>query len=150
MTDARLGGLGREALVSNVGEARLGGLAREALISGTGLAGRSQARSAGRAAPTVLTSGIALSATAGARSSGRAFVLPIVTLGGRVSAGSQARLAQLPDYLPLAGRIGAQARGALTERGVRVLQARSFAASRARGSLSFRLQGPQNAVTLNV
>lgn len=150
MTDARLGGLGREALVSSVGEARLGGLAREALISGTGLVGRASARSSGQAAATVLSAGITLSGTAWARSTGRGFVLPIVTLGGRITAGSQAGVAQLPDFLPLAGRIGARSRGELTPRGVRVLQARSFAASRARGSLSLRLRGPQNAVTLNV
>ena len=34
MTDARLGGLGREALVAETGSVRLGGLSREVLISG--------------------------------------------------------------------------------------------------------------------
>lgn len=34
MTDARLGGLGRETLVTADGSVRLGGVAREALLSG--------------------------------------------------------------------------------------------------------------------
>ena len=34
MTDARIGVLGREALVTDPGEPRLGGLAREVLVSG--------------------------------------------------------------------------------------------------------------------
>lgn len=34
MTDARLGGLGREALVAEAGNVRLAGLAREVLVSG--------------------------------------------------------------------------------------------------------------------
>lgn len=36
MTDVRIGGLGREALVSDVGQVRIGGVVREALISGVG------------------------------------------------------------------------------------------------------------------
>lgn len=34
MTDARLGGLGRETLVAEAGNTRLGGVARETLVSG--------------------------------------------------------------------------------------------------------------------
>jgi hypothetical protein len=53
MTDVRIGGLGREALVSEVGEVRLGGLAREALHSGLGLYGRLESRSYGSAEASI-------------------------------------------------------------------------------------------------
>lgn len=118
--------------------------------TGVTLPGRISARSSGQAAATILSAGVTLGGTTWARSAVRGFILPIVPLGGRISGSSRAGLVQLPNIVVLAGRIGARSRGALTERGVRVLQARSFAASRARGSLSFRLLGPQNAVTLNV
>lgn len=53
MTDARLGGVAREALISSDGVVRLGGVAREALVSGLGLDSRIRAKSSLQAALSV-------------------------------------------------------------------------------------------------
>lgn len=151
MTDARLGGLGREALVSSVGEARLGGLAREALVNGVGLSGRLAARSYAQGASTVTyASTPVLRGTAGALSSTRGSLTLTVALAGRLNAQTRLGLLQLPTALDLGGRIDARSSAVLVERTTRVLQAKVSAASRARGLLGQRALGPQTAVTLNV
>lgn len=150
-TSANLGGVVRETLSSSpTATVIVGGVVREVLISGTGLYGTAGARSGGRASASVLTAGVSLSGTAGATSRGRAYTVSLVTLAGRAGAKSRAGLVQLPAGLALAGRIGALSRAGLTERGIQVIQARARAASRARGTLTQRPRGPQNAVTLNV
>lgn len=112
MTDARLGGLGREALVSDTGQARLGGIAREALVSGTGLIVKSGSRSAARGTLSVVFAGVILAATATARSFTRTTGRLSINLGARITASSRVR-AQLPSNLLLAGRATARSRGSI-------------------------------------
>lgn len=89
MTDARLGGLGREALVSSTGELRAGGLVREALVSGIALSGSITARAFGSAAATAAFTGLALGGAGFARSGAQAVLTFTVT--GTIRASSSAK-----------------------------------------------------------
>jgi len=109
MTDARLGGLGREALVSSTGELRVGGVAREALVSGIGLAARAGARSNGRGTPSVLFSGITLRGSLKAQSSTRLARPTLrVDAAGRAVARAKLRLSLPAGPVVLAGKVTAK------------------------------------------
>src|SRR5262252_96028 len=111
MTDARLGGLGREALVSDTGQGRLVGLAREALVSGIGLAGTTGGRSGSRAALSVIFAGVVRSASAQARSYTKvARPTLLINLAGRSAAGSSVKV-QRTTTVSLSGRVQARSRG---------------------------------------
>ena len=135
MTDARLGGLGREALVSDVGVARLGGLVREALVSGIGSTAKAGGRSGARGNLTVIFAGVILSASAHARSKTRVAVNLTVGLAGHIEAGSSAR-GQRTSMVSLAGRIGARSRGSIMRSNPATLTAWGHSKSRMRGALT--------------
>jgi hypothetical protein len=135
LTDARLGGLGRESLVSDAGEARLGGLAREALVSGTGLAGRAGGRSGSRATLSVLFAGVVLAASGHARSFTRAGVSLKVNLGAHAAAGSSAK-GQRTTTVALAGRAGGRSRGSIMRSNPATATAWGHAKSRMQAALT--------------
>lgn len=109
MTDARLGGLGREALVSSTGQLRAGGVVREALVSGTGLAGRASGRSKARGVASVLFAGVTLSGSTKAQSSTRVARPSLsINVAGRIAARSKARVSMPVLPAVLAGRIAAR------------------------------------------
>jgi hypothetical protein len=134
MTDARLGGLGREALVAEAGDLRLGGVVREALVAGTGLRASAGGRSQGRVAASVLFSGIVLSASAKAQSRTRAAASISIGFAGRIGAQSKAR-SQMPQPVTnLAGRLGGRSQGRMIRYDATVVTGRAMATSRMRGA----------------
>lgn len=149
MTDARIGGLGREALVSDVATIRVGAVYREALVSGTGLAGRAGGRSGSRAQLSVVFAGVVLSASATARSYTRAAPALHIDLRGRAKAGSSAK-GQRSSTVVLAGRIGGRSRGSMMRSNPATSTAWGKAASSMRASLSVYVPvaGKQYAVTV--
>lgn len=149
MTDARLGGLGREALVAESGELRSGGIVREALIAGIGLSGRVASRASGRAAATVVFAGVILHGTATARSRTRGAVSIRVNLAVRAKSISEAR-ANLPSTILLAGRVGTRSRASLARVDARVITGRATARSLGAAALHVYVPGSsrQYAVTV--
>jgi hypothetical protein len=121
MTDARLGGLGREALVADAGQVRLGGVVREALVAGIGLAATATARSNGRSNASVVFGGVILSASCKSQSRTRAGPLSLhINIAGRVKARSSIR-ASLPSTLLFAGRATSRSAAHLLEFGATIV-----------------------------
>lgn len=135
MTDARLGGLGREALVSDVGQVRLGGIAREALVSGIGVTARAGGKSGSRASLSVLFAGVILGGAAHARSHTRTSVSLSVSLAGHTSAGSSAK-GERTSTMILAGRIQARSRGSIVRSNPATATAWATTTSRMRGAMT--------------
>jgi hypothetical protein len=115
MTDARLGGLGREALVADSGQVRLGGLVREALVAGIGLSGTITSKAKGRSSATVVFAGVILSASAKAQSRSKAGPLSLhINIAGRIKARSSIR-AGVQSTLVLNGRATTRSSARLLE-----------------------------------
>jgi hypothetical protein len=81
MTDARLGGIAREALVADSGLLRAGGIVREALVAGIGLSATVTGESSVAAVVFALQTN--LSAQIGAASAGRPSFNVHINLGGQ-------------------------------------------------------------------
>lgn len=150
MTDARIGGLGREALVSDTATIRVGAVYREALVSGTGLTGRVGGRSGSRANLSVVFAGVVLSASATTRSYTRAAPSLKIDLRGRAKATSSAK-GQRSSTVALAGRARAASRGSMMRSNPATSTAWAKAASGARATLSVGVPvaGKQYAVTVS-
>jgi hypothetical protein len=149
VTDARIGGLGREALVSDSGSIRLGGVYREALVSGTGLTGRAAGRSGSKALLSVVFAGVILSASAHARSYTRAAPRLQVALRARARATSSAR-GQRTSTVTLSGRASGRSRGSMMRSNPATLTAWGKTASGMRATLTVGVPvaGKQYAVTV--
>jgi hypothetical protein len=129
MTDARLGGLAREALVADSGQVTLGGIVREALVAGVGLTATVAARSSGRSNASVLFAGVILHATGNARSHMRSAPMRFhIDVGGRVRSRSSIRAGWRTSVV-LAGRVSAKSGGHLVRVGPVVLGGKAAAQS---------------------
>jgi hypothetical protein len=151
MTDARLGGLGREALIAEAGQLRAGGLVREALVAGVGLSATVTSHAAASGTPTALFAGVILSAsikTTNSSSAAGPFSLHI-DIGGRVGATSSLR-AGVSSTLVLGGRITAQSKAELVPLGLQGLQCMINATSDAEMfAIVATTRTRQNSVTIN-
>jgi hypothetical protein len=108
MTDARLGGLGREALVDDAGQLRAGSVVREALVAGIGLSVTVTAQS--KIAPAS-TLHLNLAAQVGASSSSRPAFSVHINLGAAIRASSSGANA-LSRHFSLATQIAARSSSA--------------------------------------
>jgi hypothetical protein len=129
MTDARLGGIAREALVTSTGQAKLAGIVREALLAGVGLAGRIGAQSSAQGSVTTTFTGVVflgrITTTARAKvsasltlnlagrikttSTGQSFFLQGVTVAGRIKTMATARMLRV-GQVAVAGKVTSQAK----------------------------------------
>jgi len=154
MTDARIGGVARESLVTGSGTTRLGGLAREALISGTGLGGRvtGQAKAAIigsiiAGADTIIVDGV-IRMQGSTRLARANLTIPVAT---RAAMRSSARLAQIPLRFNVAGRMTTRSAGRIVELNVLAMTTRVSGRATGRVSATVARPGPdrQNQVTIN-
>jgi hypothetical protein len=150
MTDARLGGLGREALVDDAGQLRAAGLVREALVAGIGLGTIIGTRSAAACVATVLSSTFALAATIKTtNSSAAARVALHLNMGAQIDALSAAR-GHFPTSLVFAARITAQSEAQLARVAVVVMAVRITAISASRVlAIVASVRAREGAVTVN-
>jgi hypothetical protein len=149
LTDARLGGLGREALVADAGQLRVGGLAREALVAGTGLSATIAARSLASTAAAVLFAGTLTASIKTTNSSAVGRIVFYINLRGQIAALSAAR-AHFPTSLVFAARITAQSQARLGRVAIVVMGVRITAISgSAVLAIVATVRAHEGAVTVN-
>jgi hypothetical protein len=149
VTDARLGGLGREALVADAGQLRVGGVVREALVAGTGLAAIIGADSAAASSASVLFGGVLLAAAIKAMVNGAARVTLRMSLAGQIGARSSAGV-HFPIAVALTVRVTAQAQVQFARVAVVVMSARMTATSgSAVLAIVATVRADEGAVTVN-